>query len=58
VLKRFFYSEHGQGTAGMLASATGLGVSFVSPLEISLRILSLLIGITVGLVTLRNLLRK
>jgi hypothetical protein len=57
-MRRFFYSEHGQGMAGMLASAMGLGVSFVSALEISLRILSLLIGITIGLLTIRNLLRK
>jgi hypothetical protein len=57
-MRRFFESYHGQGTAGMLASAMGLGVSFVSALEISLRILSLLIGITIGLLTIRNLLRK
>ncbi len=42
----------------MLASATGIGASFVSVLEVSLRILSLLIGITIGLLTIRAQLRK
>jgi hypothetical protein len=58
VLKRFFDSGQGQGLVGMLASVTGIGASFVSWSEVSLRILSLLIGITVGLLTIRTQLRK
>lgn len=44
-----------QGTAGMGASAAGIGVSFVEQLEQWLQIASLSVGLLVGLITLYNL---
>lgn len=44
-----------QGTAGMGASAAGIGVSFIEHVEQWLQLASLTVGLLVGLITLYNL---
>lgn len=46
------------GVTGFLASFAGLGVTYIDTIELWLRMVSLVIGILVGLITLINLLRK
>jgi hypothetical protein len=44
-----------QGSAGMGASAAGIGMSMVEQIEHWLQIASLTVGLMVGLITLYNL---
>jgi len=46
-----------KGFTGVLASATGVGLSFLPHIETALRIASLLLGIAIGIVTLVSILR-
>lgn len=47
-----------KGILGTLATTGGLLMSYLTELELILRIISLLVGIAVGLVTIRSIRRR